>query len=83
MTEPAAPHRTTSTVPPPSANGSASRTRATPIPPGGNLSAPSAIPGGLPAPRVSFGPALSRYGAVDGGWWPELGVDHRVPPQPD
>jgi hypothetical protein len=25
---------------------------------------------GPPAPRVSFGPALSRRGAVDGGWWP-------------
>ncbi len=23
-----------------------------------------------PAPRVSFDPALSRRGAVDGGWWP-------------
>jgi Family of unknown function (DUF5994) len=31
--------------------------------------APSAIPG-LPAARVSFDPALTRHGAVDGGWWP-------------
>jgi Family of unknown function (DUF5994) len=71
MPEPEGPHRgTTSTVPPPSANGSASRTRAAPIPPGGTVSAPSAILAGPPAPRVSFGPALSRRGAVDGGWWP-------------
>jgi hypothetical protein len=34
------------------------------------VSAPSAILAGPPAPRVSFGPALSRRGAVDGGWWP-------------
>jgi hypothetical protein len=71
MPEPAAPHHgTTSTLPPPSANGSASRTRAAPIPPGGGLSAPSAILARPPAPRVSFDPALNRHGAVDGGWWP-------------
>jgi len=71
MPEPAAPHHgTTSTLPPPSANGSASRTRTAPIPPGGTLSPPSAIPAGPPAPRVSFDPALNRHGAVDGGWWP-------------
>jgi hypothetical protein len=57
-------------LPPPSANGSASRARAAPIPPGGSLGAPSAILAGLPAPRVSFDPALHRRGAVDGGWWP-------------
>jgi hypothetical protein len=34
------------------------------------VSPPSAILAGPPAPRVSFGPALSRRGAVDGGWWP-------------
>jgi hypothetical protein len=34
------------------------------------VSAPSAIPAG-PPPRVSFNPALSRHGAVDGGWWPQ------------
>jgi hypothetical protein len=34
------------------------------------LSAASAILAGPPAPRVSFGPALHRHGAVDGGWWP-------------
>jgi Family of unknown function (DUF5994) len=38
--------------------------------PAGTAGAPAAIPGGLPSPRVSFGPALSRRGAVDGGWWP-------------
>ena len=71
MPEPAAPHRgTTSTLPPPSANGSASRARAAPIPPGGTVSAPSAILAGPPSPRVSFDPALSSHGAVDGGWWP-------------
>jgi hypothetical protein len=71
MPEPAAPHHgTTSTLPPPSANGSASRTRAASIPPGGTLSAPSAIVAGPPSPRVSFDPALNRHGAVDGGWWP-------------
>jgi Family of unknown function (DUF5994) len=71
MPEPPAPHHgTTSTLPPPSANGSASRTQAAPIPPGGTVSAPSAIPAGPPSPRVSFGPALHRHGAVDGGWWP-------------
>jgi uncharacterized protein DUF5994 len=70
MPEPAAPHHgTTSTLPPPSANGSASRARAAPIPPGGTLGAPSAILAGPPAPRVSFDPALNRHGAVDGGWW--------------
>jgi Family of unknown function (DUF5994) len=71
MRQPKAPHHgTTSTLPPPSANGSASRTRAAPIPPSGTVSAPSAIVAGPPAPRVSFDPALSRHGAADGGWWP-------------
>ena len=70
MPEPAVPHHGTSTLPPPSANGSASRTRITPIPPGGTVSAPSAILAGPPAPRVSFDPALNRRAAVDGGWWP-------------
>jgi Family of unknown function (DUF5994) len=71
MPEPEGPHHgPTSTLPPPSANGSASRTRTAPIPPGGTVGAPSAILAGPPAPRVSFGPALSRRGAVDGGWWP-------------
>jgi hypothetical protein len=71
MPAPAAPHHGTSgTLQPSSANGSASRTRAAPIPPGGTVSPPSAILGGRPAPRVSFGPALHRHGAVDGGWWP-------------
>jgi Family of unknown function (DUF5994) len=63
-------HGTTSTLPPPSANGSASRAQAAPIPPGGTVNPPSAILAGPPAPRVSFGPALHRRGAVDGGWWP-------------
>ena len=49
------------------------------IPPGGATAAripaaaagaPAAIPAGLPSSRVSFGPALIRHGAVDGGWWP-------------
>jgi hypothetical protein len=71
MPEPAAPHHgTTSTLPPPSANGSASRARAAPIPPGGTVRAPSPVPAGPPSPRVSFDPALNRRGAVDGGWWP-------------
>jgi hypothetical protein len=71
MRQPQAPHHgTTSPRPPPSATGSASRTRAAPIPPGGTVSAPSAILAGPPAPRVSFDPALSRHGAADGGWWP-------------
>jgi hypothetical protein len=71
MPQPEGPHHgPTSTLPPPSANGSASRARAAPIPPGGTVSPPSAILAGPPAPRVSFGPALSRRGAVDGGWWP-------------
>jgi hypothetical protein len=71
MPEPAAPHHgTTSTLPPPSANGPASRTRAAPIPPGGTVRAPSAIPAGPPPPRVSFDPALNRRGAAGGGWWP-------------
>jgi hypothetical protein len=71
MPQPEGPHHgSTSTLPPPSANGSAGRARAAPIPPGGTVSPPSAILAGPPAPRVSFGPALSRRGAVDGGWWP-------------
>jgi uncharacterized protein DUF5994 len=71
MPEPEGPHHgSTSTLPPPSANGSAGRARAAPIPPGGTVSAPSAVLAAPPAPRVSFDPALSRHGAVDGGWWP-------------
>jgi Family of unknown function (DUF5994) len=71
MPQPVAPHHgPTSTLPPPSANGSGSRIRAAPISPGGTLGAPSANLAGLPSPRVSFDPALSRHGAVDGGWWP-------------
>jgi len=71
MSQPEAPHpATTSTLLPPSANGSAGRARAAPIPPAGTVSAPSAVLAGPPAPRVSFDPALSRHGAVDGGWWP-------------
>ena len=54
----------------PSANGSASRTRAAPILSGGTVSPASAILAGLPSPRVSFDPALNRHGAVNGGWWP-------------
>jgi Family of unknown function (DUF5994) len=38
--------------------------------PAGAAGAPAAIPGGPPSPRVSLGPALSRRGPVDGGWWP-------------
>jgi hypothetical protein len=71
MPEPAAPHHgTTSTLPPPSANGSVSRTRTAPITSGGTVSTPSAILAGPPSSRVSFDPALNRHGAVDGGWWP-------------
>jgi hypothetical protein len=36
------------------------------IPSGAVAGAPS----GPPSARVSFDPALSRHGAVDGGWWP-------------
>jgi Family of unknown function (DUF5994) len=73
MPEPVAPHHgTTSTLPPPSANGSASRARAAPIPPGGTVN-PAAVLAGPPAARVSFGPALNRHSAVDGGWWPHSG----------
>src|SRR2546422_116350 len=32
--------------------------------------APAAIAAALPSARVSFDPARSRHGAVDGGWWP-------------
>jgi hypothetical protein len=39
-------------------------------PSGAGGGAPSAIPAGPPSARVSFDPALSRRGAVDGGWWP-------------
>jgi hypothetical protein len=71
MPQPAAPHHgTTSTLPPPSANGSASRARAAHITSGGTVNASSAILAGPPSRRVSFDPALSRRGAVDGGWWP-------------
>jgi hypothetical protein len=53
MPEPAASnHGTTSTLPPPSANGFARP------------------PPALSSPRVSYDPALTRHGAVDGGWWP-------------
>jgi len=40
------------------------------IPAASAADAPAAVPAGLPSPRVSFDPALSRDGAVDGGWWP-------------
>jgi Family of unknown function (DUF5994) len=71
MPQPEAPHHgTTSTLPPPSVDGPASRARAVPVPPGGTVSAPCAVLAGLPAPRVSLDPALNRHGAVDGGWWP-------------
>jgi hypothetical protein len=39
-------------------------------PSGADGGTPSAIPAGPPSARVSFDPALSRRGAVDGGWWP-------------
>jgi Family of unknown function (DUF5994) len=39
-------------------------------PSGADGGTPSAIPPGPPSARVSFDPALSRRGAVDGGWWP-------------
>jgi len=39
-------------------------------PSGAGGGALSAIPAGPPSARVSFDPALSRRGAVDGGWWP-------------
>jgi hypothetical protein len=57
-----APVAVTSVIPPGSATATAI--------PAGAAGVPAAIPAGLPSPRVSFGPALSRHGAVDGGWWP-------------
>jgi Family of unknown function (DUF5994) len=56
MTEPAAPRGTTSTLPPPSANGSA--------PP-----APRAwrVPD---TARLSLDPATVRQAGIHGGWWP-------------
>jgi len=56
MAQPAAPDVRTSTGPPP-------RPAAPVLPP------PSA-PGRMPS-RLSFDSALSRRGAVDGGWWPQ------------
>ncbi len=54
MPEPAAPHHgPISTLPPPSANGSASRARAAPIPPGGTVSPPPAILTGPPALHIT------------------------------
>src|SRR5690348_4085304 len=38
-------------------------------PSGAGGGAPPAIAAGPPSVRVSFDPALSRRGAVDGGWW--------------
>jgi hypothetical protein len=68
MPQPETPYPATTSTVPPSASGSAGR--AVPIAPGGSVGAPSAVLAGPPAPRVSFGPARSRRGAVDGGWWP-------------
>jgi hypothetical protein len=48
-------------------HGNATTARTSPGAAGG---APSAVPTGLPRARVMFDPALPRYGATDGGWWP-------------
>jgi hypothetical protein len=48
-------------------HGGAKTARSTP---GAADGAPAAIAAVLPSARVSFGPALIRHGAVDGGWWP-------------
>ena len=45
-------------------------TKTTGNPSGADARVPSAIPAGPPPARVSFDPALSRRGVVDGGWWP-------------
>jgi hypothetical protein len=39
-------------------------------PSGADARVPSAIPARPPPARVSFDPAISRRGAVDGEWWP-------------
>jgi hypothetical protein len=39
-------------------------------PPRAAAGAPPAAPTGLASARVSFDPALTRHGTVDGGWWP-------------
>jgi Family of unknown function (DUF5994) len=56
MPEPAAPHL--------------SRTRTASSARGHTVSAPPAIQARPRSPRVSYDPALTRHGAVDGGWWP-------------
>jgi hypothetical protein len=66
-------HRSTKTAGNPSAVTSAVSHRSTKTagnPSGADGGTPSAIPPGPPSARVSFDPALSRRGAVDGGWWP-------------
>jgi hypothetical protein len=60
MTEPAAPRGTTSTLPRPSANGSA------PIPPPVPQRARRAPSGA----RLSLDPATVRQAGIQGGWWP-------------
>lgn len=47
-----------------------SSARAVGIPATSGAGAPAGVPAEPPSPRVSFDPALSRDGAVDGGWWP-------------
>jgi hypothetical protein len=60
MTGPAALRGTTSTLPPPSANGSAS-------PPAPAPQRPRRAPGGA---RLSLDPATVRQAGIHGGWWP-------------
>jgi hypothetical protein len=60
MTGPAAPRGTTSTLPPPSANGSAP-------PPAPATQRPRHAPGGA---RLSLDPATVRQAGIQGGWWP-------------
>jgi Family of unknown function (DUF5994) len=60
MTGPAAPRGTTSTLPPPSANGSAP-----PLAPAPQR--PRRAPGGA---RLSLDPATARQAGIQGGWWP-------------
>jgi hypothetical protein len=60
MAEPAAPRGTTSTLPPPSANGSAPLPAPAP-------QRPRRAPG---AARLSLDPATVRRAGIHGGWWP-------------
>jgi hypothetical protein len=75
MPEPAAPHHgTTSTLTPPSANGSASWIGTAPIPPGRILSAPSAFLAGPPASAMHHATANCVRGFPGSGHEPTAGL---------